>query len=157
MPQSGWVYFWVLYSIPLVYIYIYIYISLCCYCLVTSVMSDSSRPHGLQPTRLLCPWDFPGKSTGVGCHCLLWSKGDQNRGIFLAQTTFPSLPCSFLWSCDWLLASGMGMGMRCATSNPQCSFPFCWLDAKKLRRDSEALGDSRAARGHETRFLVITS
>ena len=29
-------------------------------------MSDSSRPHGLQPTRLLCPWDFPGKSTGVG-------------------------------------------------------------------------------------------
>ena len=36
-----------------------------------SVTSDSSRPHGLQPTRLLRPWDFPGKSTGVGCHCLL--------------------------------------------------------------------------------------
>ena len=36
-----------------------------------SVASDSVRPHGLQPTRLLCPWDFPGKSTGVGCHCLL--------------------------------------------------------------------------------------
>ena len=34
-------------------------------------MSDSQRPHGLQPTRLLCPWDFPGKNTGVGCHCLL--------------------------------------------------------------------------------------
>ena len=34
-------------------------------------MSDSWRPHGLQPTRLLHPWDFPGKSTGVGCHCLL--------------------------------------------------------------------------------------
>ena len=34
-------------------------------------MSDSSRPHGLQPIRLLHPWDFPGKSTGVGCHCLL--------------------------------------------------------------------------------------
>ena len=33
-----------------------------------SVVSDSSRPHGLQPTRLVCPWDFPGKSTGVGCH-----------------------------------------------------------------------------------------
>ena len=37
-----------------------------------SVMSDSSQPHRLQPTRLLHPWDFPGKSTGVGCHCLLW-------------------------------------------------------------------------------------
>ena len=36
-----------------------------------SVMSDSSWPHGLQPTRLLCPCDFPGKSTGVGCHYLL--------------------------------------------------------------------------------------
>ena len=35
-----------------------------------SVVSDSLRPHGLQPTRLLYPWDFPGKSTGVGCHCL---------------------------------------------------------------------------------------
>ena len=31
----------------------------------------SDPPHGLQPTRLLHPWDFPGKSTGVGCHCLL--------------------------------------------------------------------------------------
>ena len=36
------------------------------------VVCDSSWPHGLQPTRLLRPWDFPGKSTGVGCHCLLW-------------------------------------------------------------------------------------
>ena len=34
-------------------------------------MSDPQWPHGLQPSRLLHPWDFPGKSTGVGCHCLL--------------------------------------------------------------------------------------
>ena len=34
-------------------------------------MSDSVRPHRRQPTRLLHPWDSPGKSTGVGCHCLL--------------------------------------------------------------------------------------
>ena len=37
-----------------------------------SVVSDSVRPHGLWPTRLLRPWDFPGTSAGVGCHCLLW-------------------------------------------------------------------------------------
>ena len=36
-----------------------------------SIVSDSLQPHGLQPTRLFCPWDFPGKNTGVGCHCLL--------------------------------------------------------------------------------------
>ena len=34
-------------------------------------MSDSVRPHRRQPTRLPCPWDSPGKNTGVGCHCLL--------------------------------------------------------------------------------------
>ena len=34
--------------------------------------------HGLQPSRLLCPWDSPGKNPGVGCHVLL-------QGIFLAQ------------------------------------------------------------------------
>ena len=34
-------------------------------------MTSSLWPHGLQPTRLLRLWDFPGKSTGVGCHCLL--------------------------------------------------------------------------------------
>ena len=39
-----------------------------------SVVSDPQWPHGLQPTRLLRPWDFPGKSTGVGCHCLLLGK-----------------------------------------------------------------------------------
>ena len=41
-------------------------------------MSDSLRPHGRQPTRLLCPWDSPGKNTGVGCHALL-------QGIFPTQ------------------------------------------------------------------------
>ena len=35
------------------------------------VMSDSSRSPGPQPTGLLRPWKFPGKSIGVGCHCLL--------------------------------------------------------------------------------------
>ena len=39
-----------------------------------SVVSNSSRPHGLEPIRLLGPWDFPGKSTGVGCHCLLHNR-----------------------------------------------------------------------------------
>jgi len=36
-----------------------------------SVVSDSVRPHRRQPTRLPCPWSFPGKNIGVGCHFLL--------------------------------------------------------------------------------------
>ena len=49
-----------------------------------SVLSDSLRPHGLQPTRLLHSWDFPGKSPGVGCHFLL-------QGIFPTQGSNPGL------------------------------------------------------------------
>ena len=37
-------------------------------------LCPTQRPHRLQPTRLLRPWDFPGKSTGVGRHCLLQEK-----------------------------------------------------------------------------------
>ena len=43
-----------------------------------SVVSDSLPPHGLYPTRLLCPWDSPGKNTRVGCHFLV-------QGIFPTQ------------------------------------------------------------------------
>ena len=49
-----------------------------------SVVSDSLWPHQLQATRLLCPWDFPGKHTGVGCHSLL-------QGIFPTQGSNPGL------------------------------------------------------------------
>ena len=47
-------------------------------CTIASVVSDSLWPHGLWPTRLLRPWDSPGKNTGVSCHTLL-------QGIFLTQ------------------------------------------------------------------------
>ena len=43
-----------------------------------SMVSDSLRPHRLQPTRLLSPWNSPGKNTGVSCHSLL-------QGIFPTQ------------------------------------------------------------------------
>ena len=50
-----------------------------------SVVSDSLQPRGLQSARLLCPWDSPGKNTGVGCHALL-------QGIFPIQGSNPDLP-----------------------------------------------------------------
>ena len=58
-----------------------------------SVVSNSLQPHGLQPTRLPHPWDFPGKSTGVGCHCLLHS---QQQGIFIPPWVDGLLPHSHL-------------------------------------------------------------
>ena len=49
---------------------------------IRSVVSDLWRPHGLQPTRLLRPWDFPGKSTGVGCHCLLREDAEKRENSY---------------------------------------------------------------------------
>ena len=68
---------------------------------VCSVMSDSLRPHRQQPARLLCPRDFSGKNTIVGCHFIL-------QGIFLTQGLdlgplhwqVDSLPLSHLGSPD---------------------------------------------------------
>ena len=50
-----------------------------------SVVSDSLQPHGLEPTRLLCPQTSPGKKTGVGSNFLL-------QGIFPTQGSNPGLP-----------------------------------------------------------------
>ena len=47
-------------------------------CLVSQSCPALWQPHGLQPVRLPCPWDFPRKNTGVGCHFLL-------QGIFPTQ------------------------------------------------------------------------
>ena len=56
----------------------------CCCCLVTSVMFKALQSHGLQTSRLLCPSNSLGKSTGLGCHALLQS-------IFPTQGSNPGL------------------------------------------------------------------
>ena len=56
----------------------------CCCCLVTKSCPNLLRPHSLWPARLLCPWNFPGKNTGVGCHFLL-------QGVFFTQGSNPRL------------------------------------------------------------------
>ena len=58
------------------------------------VASDSFRPHGLQPTRLLRPWDFPGKGNAVDCHFLLQGNltnpGNEPRSPTLQAEALPS-------------------------------------------------------------------
>ena len=57
-----------------------------CMCMhACSVVPYSLQPYGLQPTRLLCPWNFPVKNTGVGSHSLL-------QGIFPTQGSNLDLP-----------------------------------------------------------------
>ena len=61
-----------------------------------SVVLESLRAFGLQPARLLCPWDSPGKNTGVGCHALL-------QGIFPTQGSNSHLFWLLHWQKDSLL------------------------------------------------------
>ena len=60
-----------------------------------SVVPSSLRPHGLHSARLLCPWAFPGKNTGVDCHFLL-------SGIFLTAGSNSSFLCLLHWKADSL-------------------------------------------------------
>ena len=55
-------------------------------------MSDAFGPHGLESAMLLCPWDFPDKNTGMGCHSLL-------QRIFPIQGLNPM---SLSWQVDSL-------------------------------------------------------
>ena len=64
--------------------------------LSASVVSDSVRPHRLQPIRLHSPWDSPGKNTGVGCHFLLQCKKvkSESEVAQLCPTVRDPMDCS---------------------------------------------------------------
>ena len=79
-----------------------------------SAMSNSLQPdgRGLQPARLLCPWDSPGKKTGVGCCALL-------QGIFPTQGSNPGLP-----HCRWIFLPFQLTGKPHLCYNVMISFLF---------------------------------
>ena len=67
-----------------------------CVCVCArSVMSHCLLSHGLWPSRLLCPWDSPGKNTGVGGHSLL-------QDIFLTHGLTSRLLCLLHWQSSSL-------------------------------------------------------
>ena len=70
-------------------------------------------PHGLWPTRFLRPWDSPGKSTGVGCHCLL-------PGIFPTQGLNPGLP-----HCRQMFYRLSHQGSPHMQRDPNTHIPLC--------------------------------
>ena len=62
---------------------------------------DSVRPHRRQPTRLSCPWDSPGKNTGVGCHFLLQGRRwDPSKPEFNAHSSWWGARSKTV-SCQW--------------------------------------------------------
>ena len=73
--------------------YCYLVTKLCC--------MHSFATHGLEPARLLCPWDYPGKNTGVGCHFLF-------HGIFPTQGLNLCLLGLLHWQADSLPLNHLG-------------------------------------------------
>ena len=83
---------------------------LVCVCLIScSVMSDSLQPHGLQPTRLLCLWNFPVKN---------WSG--------LPFPTSGNLPDPGIESASLVLAGGW-IPYHCATWESPLALEFSWI------------------------------
>ena len=80
----------------------------CCYCYVTSVMSDSTRPQRRQPTRLPCPWDSPGKNIGVGCHFLLQCMKGKVKVKSLSRVRLLVTP----WTAAYQAPPSMGFSRR---------------------------------------------
>ena len=79
-------------------------------CRVASVVSDSLWPCGLQPSRLLCPWDSPGKNTGVSCHTLF-------QGLFPTQGLNPRLLHLLPWQAGSLPLAPPGKPLYIMYSN----------------------------------------
>ena len=84
-----------------------------------SVMLDSLQPHGLQPTRLLCPWNFSCKNTGVGCHFLFQgifpTQGLNTHLLSLLQWQVNSLPLGRLGSPKQPLLQFSSVAQLCLT------------------------------------------
>ena len=89
----------------------------------------TSYPMDCSPPGSLCPWDFPGKNTGVGCHTRL-------QGIFLTQGSNPHLLCLVHWQVD-----SLPLGFPGVASGKE---PVC-----QCRRDSGSIPGSGRSPGGE--------
>ena len=81
-----------------------------------SVTSDPLWTYGLQPARLLCPWDYPGKNNGVGCHFLF-------QGIFLTQWA-NCISCK----SPALQAKSLPLSRQASNIFTDCSIWVWWLE-----------------------------
>ena len=103
-----------------------------------TVVSDSLRPHGLQPARLLCPWDSPGKNTGAGCHFLFQgifpTQGPKQHLLLLLHSQADSLPLeppgkpwealSCLFAISWTIARQAPLMIEFSRQEYRSGLPF---------------------------------
>ena len=80
-----------------------------------SVISDSLRSFGPWPARLLCPWDSPGKNTGVSGHALL-------QGLFPTQGLNPHLLCLLHWQ-----AGSLALTLALKSGGSYSPLRFLWV------------------------------
>ena len=115
-----------------------------------AVVSDALRPHGLQLARILCPWNSPGKNTGVGCRSLL-------QGIFPTQGLNLGLPhCRQILyllngpsGVEWV--KGCIEGGRSVLLPPSCpphGTEHCLCQAELVLREFISTGVSGKQAGH---------
>ena len=101
-------------------------------------MSDSVQPHRQQPTRLSCPWDSPGKNTGVGCHFLLQMHESEKWKVkvkSLSRVQLPAIP----WTAAYQAPLSMGFSSQEYWSGVPLPSPLdSWVTvwSSFLRKDS---------------------
>ena len=115
-----------------------------------SVMSDSEWPHRRQPTRLPCPWDSPGKKTGVGCHFLLQgmkvkSESEVTQSCptqrphglqptrLLCPWDFPGKSTEGLPLPSPIKNLGQILFLLCFSLNAFATFPYQFMESKSWR------------------------
>ena len=87
-------------------------------CNIASVVSDFVQPYGLQPARLLCPWDSPGKKTKVGYHALLPVTGIKSMPLMYLALTGRFFTTSATWEAHSIPAAA-------AAKSPQSCPTLC--------------------------------
>ena len=114
---------------------------------VASVVSDSLQPHRQYPAMLLCPWGFPGKDTGVGCHSFSrgssrprdWTRVSCTAGrLFTIWATYIWISIylsiyMYNWMCTYIklnyCAVQQKLTQHCKPTRLQLNFKewtFCW-------------------------------
>ena len=132
-------------------------------------MSDSVRPHRRQPTRLPCPWDSPGKNTGVGCHVLLQCRKvkSESEVAELCPTLSDPMDCTLPGSSvhgifqarvlEWG-AIAFSQAFRESTSNSPCDLvPITYLgiDGQKAKFSNEKIASTSFSKPHPVTFCSI--